>query len=747
MKNARRILYCFLAVVITATMFSSCKNGEDGKDGASNSVVTIGPDCTWVIDGVDTRIDACGTQGEQGEQGEQGGKGEDGEQGTPGSVVYIGNNGNWWIDGNDTDIPATGPKGPVGPGAGSVITIGADGNWYIDDNDTGVSALGSQVTIGANGNWYINGKDTQRSATGGGTFTVSEIPKTGWKAVKLPTDIGPMWESLDLENMWNGVITEFAGFYSEPGIPLPVWFTFDLGANYVLNKFKLWPRCDPNSNDDEWKGGQPKKFEVYGSLYPNFDGSWDESWTLLGQFEWQTPGGKVFNSESDITPDDIAIVRQGMEFEFEAPTVPVKYLRFNFISNFKFKSDPEYEQSPITIGEISIWESSKIETATISSLNKSKGIFGDEIIITGTGFSSTATDNEVFFKSASNSTAVKAEIIETTPTALKVVAPYFYQTNVEIYVVTNSMQSNNAKFTYDLFTCDSLAIVRDGTWTSEQLRADVLWRKGEFYAFDQLSKKRTVHVIEVESGAGGIDTHLGVAVKSDGGLQATSGLGASIDALAAINGSYFINGDAILEGCYGTAQYSLDHIRIDNEVAVMGRAPTAVCNELPTFVDACMAFSNMPDKTCDMAFIRLNATDNRNTVQSYNFGAGINPVRAAGGYEYAMAAGPWLVSDGLHRNNPNTDAHYSSERPRTAVGKNKTTGKVFLVTVDGDDAPSSGITINQFAVIMRSLGSTDAMNLDGGGSTTLWIQGKGKVSYVTNGTSYERPVANIIYVK
>lgn len=62
-------------------------NGKDGADGAAGtpgSVITIGENGNWIIDGVDSGYPAQGPQGEKGEQGEQG---PQGEPGTPGSSV------------------------------------------------------------------------------------------------------------------------------------------------------------------------------------------------------------------------------------------------------------------------------------------------------------------------------------------------------------------------------------------------------------------------------------------------------------------------------------------------------------------------------------------------------------------------------------------------------------------------------------------------------------------------------------
>ena len=57
--------------------------------------------------------------------------------------------------------------------------------------------------------------------------------------------------------------------------------------------------------------------------------------------------------------------------------------------------------------------------------------------------------------------------------------------------------------------------------------------------------------------------------------------------------------------------------------------------------------------------------------------------------------------------------------PRTAVGIDRDTGKVLLLVVDGRQDNSRGYTLVELARLMRSLGAEDALNLDGGGSSTL----------------------------
>jgi hypothetical protein len=84
--------------------------------------------------------------------------------------------------------------------------------------------------------------------------------------------------------------------------------------------------------------------------------------------------------------------------------------------------------------------------------------------------------------------------------------------------------------------------------------------------------------------------------------------------------------------------------------------------------------------------------------------------------------------------------HSELRHPRTAVGWNAT--NLFFVEVDGRQPDLSiGMTYNEMANYMLKLGCDEAMNMDGGGSATLWILGQ-----VMNSPSqgHERSVANAL---
>lgn len=72
--------------------------------------------------------------------------------------------------------------------------------------------------------------------------------------------------------------------------------------------------------------------------------------------------------------------------------------------------------------------------------------------------------------------------------------------------------------------------------------------------------------------------------------------------------------------------------------------------------------------------------------------------------------------------------------PRTAVGLSEDRRYAFLVVVDGRSASSVGITRTELANLLLSFGAHDAMNMDGGGSTAMWVAGRGLVNSPSDGT-------------
>ena len=121
-------------------------------------------------------------------------------------------------------------------------------------------------------------------------------------------------------------------------------------------------------------------------------------------------------------------------------------------------------------------------------------------------------------------------------------------------------------------------------------------------------------------------------------------------------------------------------------------------------------------------------------------------------FDDVLAAGPLLVKEGNIPVLPATSL-VTARHPRTAIGVMKSR-RILLVTLDGRTTEAAGVTLNELALLMKSLGSRDAVNLDGGGSTTMWIRGRsfnGVVNMPCDNKKFdhegERAVSDIFIVK
>src|SRR5690606_21289333 len=94
--------------------------------------------------------------------------------------------------------------------------------------------------------------------------------------------------------------------------------------------------------------------------------------------------------------------------------------------------------------------------------------------------------------------------------------------------------------------------------------------------------------------------------------------------------------------------------------------------------------------------------------------------------ETVLAGGPLLISDGkpAHQENKafNKDRH-----PRTAVGITDD-NHLIAVVVDGRADEAQGMSIGEITAIMQIFGCVDAMNMDGGGSSTAYVINRGVVN-------------------
>ena len=188
------------------------------------------------------------------------------------------------------------------------------------------------------------------------------IPSDLFRNAALPTDYFVTAENSTgyrLEQLWLGPDASTGGdFYatSHNG-PMPQWFTIDLGRKVTISRIQKWPRAEY----ELYSSTGPRTFEVWGSENPNPDGSFDDSWFLVGEFEQFKPSGYGEGREVGIvTDEDKDYWYNKTEFEViptekaTDPYRPLTHLRVRVTSTFQTYGT-ETNRSQIIIAQLAFW--------------------------------------------------------------------------------------------------------------------------------------------------------------------------------------------------------------------------------------------------------------------------------------------------------------------------------------------------------------------------------------------------------
>ncbi len=157
------------------------------------------------------------------------------------------------------------------------------------------------------------------------------VPTTRWARFALPGDAGVRASGFPFTGIWDGNTN--AGYLSiannaTESIALPNSLTIDLGIPVILSRMQIWA-TRYSTLADVYGPAHLYDFEIYGSNSPNPDGSWDESWTLLGHFNSTRPTGFGFGVPAT-SAEQINIRDNGETYEFPDPTSfpKFRYIRF-----------------------------------------------------------------------------------------------------------------------------------------------------------------------------------------------------------------------------------------------------------------------------------------------------------------------------------------------------------------------------------------------------------------------------------
>lgn len=258
---------------------------------------------------------------------------------------------------------------------------------------------------------------------------------------------------------------------------------------------------------------------------------------------------------------------------------------------------------------------------------------------------------------------------------------------------------------------DSLAIVNT-RWQTTVTPDGIVHKRAQFQTLYQGNQH--INLIEIPR-----KRKFRFGIGSPGGMKPTSGIAKDNEAIAALNGSYYNmkNGSSV---CF---------LKMGAEVI-----DSTTTNEFNSRITgAVRTYKHKVD------ILPWDAT----TERSYRGKKGT-----------VLASGPMLLQNGTVCSwEECSESFITTKHPRSALYVTK--DAVVFLTADGRSPGNAiGVNIPELAHLIRVLGGRDAINLDGGGSTTLWM-GQGENAGVLNCPSDnrkfdhegERSVSNAIFVR
>ncbi|MDP3397721.1 MAG: phosphodiester glycosidase family protein [Bacteroidales bacterium] len=266
---------------------------------------------------------------------------------------------------------------------------------------------------------------------------------------------------------------------------------------------------------------------------------------------------------------------------------------------------------------------------------------------------------------------------------------------------------------------DSILLV-SSKWSITDIAPGIVHKQIHFSNGELFGSNQFINIIEVNPSAGRM-----VEIIPSPILIETSKLASQNEAIAAINGSFFkFNYE------HNTVDYnSVDYIRKEGR----DLAPnTYERNRRAMHQRGALAIHNNK-------FYILKA-DQLKEWERFILA------------DEVITTGPLLRVAGIDETLENS-SFYTTRHPRTAMAKRED-GTIIFFTVDGRAKESFGMSLKELQNTLRWLGASDIINLDGGGSTTMFINGVGSngiVNHPTDNRTFdnlgERKVANIVIIK
>lgn len=273
---------------------------------------------------------------------------------------------------------------------------------------------------------------------------------------------------------------------------------------------------------------------------------------------------------------------------------------------------------------------------------------------------------------------------------------------------------------------DDAAIIKNATWETTKLGKKFYWKRIHFKQKELFDANQSINILEISLTTKKVKFAFATvdSIKSDPqikrSLQKTSKIAADLGAIAAVNAGFFDmkNGGAV------------DFLKINGTVVDTTRLSNV---------------TRLPFHSISGVVIENNKVSIIKGEQTAGWEKKLTQANV-------LLTGPLLMYNGVAEELAKT-AFNDNRHPRTCACVTNDR-KLLLVTVDGRSAESFGMTLAELTTLAKALNCKDAINFDGGGSTTMYIKGQpesGVVNYPSDNKLFdhagERPVSNIFYIK
>lgn len=156
-----------------------------------------------------------------------------------------------------------------------------------------------------------------------------------------------------------------------------------------------------------------------------------------------------------------------------------------------------------------------------------------------------------------------------------------------------------------------------------------------------------------------------------------------------------------------------------------------------TIPEGCIVLSsNKKDHIRDLALMKKG---DKYTISQVSFnvtGRAYGVTFPMGKVDEMSGGEPVLIENGVKQTAYSTMPNYDVRRPRTAIGTDDSRKRMYLLVVDGDafnKGISDGIDAQDLIDMLAAIGCTNALNFDGGGSSTMYTDAFGVLNRPSDG--------------